>query len=216
MTAITLEAFRSRIRDVGDYNNEDVFPDSFLDEQINDAIGEYCDLLDDKNVGYRDTTTTLVTVAGTATVELPDDFHKARAVDLLYDGRYRKLARLTNEQTYGFERYGNARPVGYMRVGGDLELFPTPDTVYTLRLRYVPEAAVLVEDDDAIDIPNRWERFVIYTVLAVLDEAEERDSAPRLRVVAMIKARIEAAATQPDTSGPTYLPMPGEGFEDEL
>jgi hypothetical protein len=211
MTAVTLETFIERIREVGDYWNEDVFPDTFITRQVNTAIGEYSDLLDEAWEGYRDKTGTVVTVAATATVALPADHLKARAVAILVNGQYQPLDRYAIGQTY---LYGaeSGQPRGYMLVGANLELFPTPDAVYTLRLRYVPTSTVLAATQ-SIDVPNGWEDWIIYKALAVLDDREERDVAPRLAVCDRIEARIRSAAKQRDTAGPRYVPFPGEGGE---
>lgn len=209
MTAITRATFRSRVRSIGDYANSGVFTDAFLNEQINDAIGEYADMLDETFEGYRDKTGTVATVAGTATVAVPADFLKARAVDVLVDDSYRPLHLFSISQTYGWDE--QETPIGYMHVGTNLELFPTPDAVFTIRLRYVPTAPVLSDDVTTIDIPNGWEAWIIHAVLAVLDEREERDFASRLAVCDRIRARIAKAAETRNAAGPRYVPFPGEG-----
>lgn len=213
MTAITLSTFRSRIRLLGDYSNSGVFTDAFLTDQVNEAIGEYSDLLDSVWEGYRDKTGTVATVASTATVALPADFLKARAVDILIDAsRYVPLRQLQPGSAYGFDGT-SGRPVGYLHVGANLELFPTPDAVYTIRLRYVPTATVLSADGDSVDIPNGWEGFVIHTALLRLDEREQRDVGERLAIIDRFRQRIIAAAGDRNASGPEYLVVPGSGWE---
>lgn len=212
MTAITLATFISRIRTLGDFPSSSVFTDAFITEQINDALGQYVDLLDERWEGYRDTVTTLATVAGTATVSLPSGFLKARALDILDDGRYRPLRRFQIRQTYGYDEQTD-KPIGYLLRANVLELFPTPNTVYPLRLRYVPAASVLVDDADSIDIPNGWEGFVIHTALLKLDEREERPLNDRLAIIERYKQRIISAAEDRNTAEPEYVPMPGEECE---
>lgn len=211
MPAITLATFRSRVRSIGRYTSTVVITDAFLNEQINDAVGAYCDMLDATFEGYRDTVATASTVAGTATVSLPADFLKARAVDVLIGGQYRPLDLYAIGQTYGFSDRGEPR--GYLVRGGVVELFPTPDAVYTLRFRYIPAASTLAQDGDSIEIPNGWEKWIIYSVLAVLDDGDERDTSPRLRVVEEVRQRVAAAAKTRNTAGPRYVPFPGEGCE---
>jgi hypothetical protein len=209
MTAISLSTFQSRIRSVGDYTNSTKITAAFLTEQINDAIGEYSDLLDERWEGYRDKTGTVVTVANTATVALPTDFLKARAVDVLDSSRYLPLRRLGIRDTY---RFGDQtdQPQGYLHVGANLELFPTPNAVYTIRLRYVPTSTVLVADADTIDVPNGWEGFIIHTALLKVDEKEERPLGDRLQIIDRYRARIIAAASDRNAAEPEYLPFPGE------
>jgi len=214
MTAITLETLRDRIRRIGDYENSAVFTNAFLNEQINDAIGEYCDMLDETWEGYRDlTSANIPTVAGTATVAMPAGLLRLRAFDIQLNGSWYPLTRLTIKQTYGYDS-SKGQPIGYMAQGATIELFPTPDAVYQTRVRYVPAATVLALDADTFDFPNGWEKFVIYTVLAVLDDREERDNRGRLAVAAQIRDRVRAAAGERQSAEPEYVPLPGEiGFD---
>lgn len=209
MTAITLATLRTRIRALGDYENSTKVTAAFLDPIINEAIGDYCDLLDERWEGYRDKTGTVPTVANTATIALPADFLKARAVDVLDGTRYIPLRRLQLKDVYAYDDQ-RERPIGYLHVGANLELFPTPNAVYTIRLRYVPSATVLVADGDSIDIPNGWEGFVIYTALAKVDDKEERDLSQRLAMIDRYRARIERAAADRNTAEPEYLHIPGD------
>ena len=73
-------------------------------------------------------------------------------------------------QALGFDG-STGRPVGYLHVGTNLELFPTPDAAYSVRLRYVPEMTPLAADGDSIDVPNGWEGFIIHSILLRCDEA---------------------------------------------
>ena len=208
MTAITLATFRSRIRTLGDYLSSAKFTDAFVNECVNDAIGEYCDLLDSVWEGYRDTVGTVVTVAGTATVALPSNFLKARAIDLLDAGRYVALTRLQMRETYGYDAT-TGKPVGYIVRGNLAELFPTPNAVYTIRLRYVPAASVLADDADSIDIPNGWETFIVHTAILRLDQREQRPIGERLAVIDRVRQRIIGAASQRNVAGPELLRLPG-------
>lgn len=208
MATITLATLIARIRRLGAYERSTVFTPTFITERINSALGEYADLLDERWEGYRDTTGTVATVSGTATVALPADFLKARAIDLLDGTVYRALTRLQIKQTYGYTSTG--KPTGYLHVGANLELFPTPNAVYTIRLRYVPTITVLVADADTIDVPNGWEDFIIHTALLGMDEREERDTNGRLAIIERAKQRIIRAAEDRNTAEPEYVPYPGE------
>lgn len=211
MTAIQLSTMRDRVKRIGGWVYSTVITSALVDEQINDAVGEYCDMLDATWEGYRDVTgANISTVANTATVALPTDFLKARAVDIRIDGRWYPLTRLTVKLTYGYDD-STGQPTGYRIQGSLVELFPTPDAVYAIRLRYVPAADVLVDDTDSIDIPNGWEKWIIYTVLAVLFDREERDASAARAVVEQIRQRVSSAAAERNTAEPEYIPMPGEG-----
>ncbi len=209
MTAITLTTFLDRARKRGDYENSGVFTDELMTPWVNEAIGEYCDELDATFDGYRDTAATLPTVAGTATVALPAAFLKMRGVSLLYSGTYRALDMLEpSRQALGYD-LANGRPTGYLHVGANLELFPTPDAVYTIRLRYVPTATVLSNLSDSLDVPNGWESFIIEAILLRCDEREERDLRDRKDSIERARMRIRSAAATRNVAGPSYLPLPG-------
>lgn len=209
MATFTLTTLRDEVRDLGDYNNSSKITDAFLTRQINKALGEYADLLDERWEGYRDTTGTVSTVANVATVALPADFLKARAVDLLDGGRYYPLRKLGIRSSYGYDA-STGKPTGYMQVGANLELFSTPNAVYTIRLRYIPTATVLVSDSDSITVPNGWEDFILHTALLRIDEKEERPLQDRKDTIAAARQRIIAAASDRNVAEPEYLAIPGE------
>lgn len=211
MTAITLATLRTRARQLGDYENSTVFTDAVMTAWVNEAIGDYCDLLDEHHEGYRDTSGTISTVAGTATVALPSNFLKARSVDILDSGRYRPLTMLQpGNMALGFDD-GRGRPVAYLHAGASLELFPTPDAVYAIRVRYVPAVTELAADGDTIDVPNGWEAYIIHQTLLRCDQREERPLGDRLAAIDRLKARIVRAAEGRNATEPAYLPIPGEG-----
>lgn len=211
MTAITLATLRTRARQLGDYENSTVFTDAVMTPWVNEAIGDYFDLLDEHFDGYRDTTGTVTTTASVATVALPAAFLKARAIDILDGGTYRQLRRFQpGPQALGFDQ-ATGRPVGYLHVGTNLELFPTPDAAYTIRLRYVPAMTALSADGDSIDVPNGWEGFIVHSILLRCDEREERPLGDRLAAIDRYRARIVRASQNRNTAEPAYLPMPWEG-----
>lgn len=209
MTSFTLATLRTRVAALGDYTNSSVFTPTLLTEYVNEGIGEYRDLIDETFEGYFDKVGTVATVAGTATVALPADFLKARAIDVLDSGEYRPLVKFAIAQTYRYTQRGT--PDGYMQIASNLELFPTPDAVYTIRLRYMPVATPLVGDSDAIDVPNGWEGLIIHVALLKCDEREERPLGDRLAIIDRYRQRVRSAAKTRNVAGPTYLPFPGEG-----
>ncbi len=211
MTAITLATLRTRARQLGDYENSTVFTDAVMTPWVNEALGDYCDLLDEHFDGYRDTTGAVTTTANVATVALPAAFLKTRAIDILDGGTYQQLRRFQpGAQALGYD-LSTGRPVGYLHVGTNLELFPTPDAAYTIRLRYVPAMTALAADGDSIDVPNGWEGFIIHSILLRCDEREERPLGDRLAAIDRYRQRIVRASQNRNTAEPAYLPMPWEG-----
>lgn len=215
MTAITLTTFQSRVRSIGNYENSSKVTSALLTEVINDAVGEYCDLLDERWEGYRETVSTVSTVAGTATVALPSSFLKARAVELLDGTRYVPLTRLSLRQSQGFDTSQTGKPSGYMLRGAYLELFATPDAVYTIRLRYVPTATVLASGSDSLDVPNGWELFIIYSAIAALDRKWDKPIGEAEGKIEQIRQRIIRASADRGAAEPEYLvsPWPSAGTD---
>lgn len=211
MTTFTAAALLDRVRKEGDYENSTVLTDAVMLPWLSAAHGEYCDLLDEEWAGYRDTTATLTATAGSATLALPNDFLKARALHLLHGNLYRALDPF--EPTHQVLGYDDARgvPVGYLHVGASVELYPTPDAAYTLRLRYVPAAPALTSTSDTIDVPNGWEDFHVAKVLMKAAKRDERPLSEDLAIVDRVRARVRQAASQRNVTGPRYLPFPGEG-----
>ena len=211
MTAITLATLRTRARQLGDYENSTVFTDAAMTPWVNEAIGDYFDILDEHFDGYRDTTGSLSTTAGFANVSLPAGMLKLRSVEIQIGGRYQMLRRFQpGGQALGYDG-STGQPVGYLHVGTALELFPTPDAVYPMRLRYVPEMAPLSLDADSIDVPNGWEGFIVHSILLRCDEREERSLGDRLAAIDRYRSRIVRASQNRNTAEPAYLPMPWEG-----
>ena len=217
MATITLTEFLLRMRRLGNYpssgSNHPASPisDSFLTDCVNNAISDYCDILDARWQGYRDTQTTLALVANTATKALPTDFRTAQAVDVMDAGYYRPLKRLQNGRTYPFQT-ANGIPIGYMLINTNLEFFPTPDQVYTVRLRYLPQAPVLTSGGGvtSLDVPNRWERYIVQLALLEVDQQQERSIQDRLTVIAKLEAAVTAAAGDRNVAEPEYIPVPGD------
>lgn len=108
---------------------------------LTDQIPDFITLIESKmsedlTAKAMQTTTTLVTVAGTATVNLPSDFKRTIRLTLTADPRgvlrYAAPEELASEYRDGT----TAQPVLYSIIGTQLHLAPTPDAVYSLPLTY--------------------------------------------------------------------------------
>lgn len=210
MATWTLEELRDAFRDLGDYPaSHRKITDPRVNGWLNRAIGNYCDLLDETHEGHRDTVDTLATTNGTATVTLFADFLKAKAVDIQIDGEWVPLRRLSIRQTYGYDSE-NGEPVGYLQRGNVLELFPTPDAVYAIRLRYVPAVPTLVDDADSIDVPNGWEEFILETALLSADKMMDKPLNDRKDSIERARQRVARAAEGRNQAEPEYLVPHGD------
>lgn len=218
MPSFTLTNLLARLRRKGNYPNTGNHPaspisDTFLTEELNAAIGEYENILDDRWEGYRDKTGTVNTVANTATVALPADFKRLRSRPWIASGDVPcPLHRLNADQTHVFYNQRD-RPCGYLFSGANLELFATPNAVYTINLRYTPTATVLSSGSDTISIPNGWERYVIDLALLAVDQQQQRSVQDRLGILERLRQEVVDAAGDRNVAEPEVIPFPWEGRE---
>lgn len=92
---------------------------------------------------YNLTSTTLSTVAGTATVTLPTDFLEAKSF-INQTNPKEVLEPFTPTSLYtSYPNSATGRPRGFTYVGTTAELAPVPDAVYSLKLYYYQKATAL-------------------------------------------------------------------------
>ena len=202
MATKTLAEIRTVVRFRGDFRNPQRFPDASLDPEIQAAFGEGYELVADVNEGYFDTTGDVSTAAGTDFVALPTGTWRVRAVDLI-EGTDR-----TPMYQVGIKdrnRYGTStgKPAAFRLTARGMDLYPTPDAIYTLRVLYTPVAPTL--DGTARDFYNGWEEFAIYGALVRLALNEERDAREWQQQLELQRQRITRGASQRRASEPEYL-----------
>lgn len=202
MASISRDTLRTTIRNRGDYNNTRRFPDAYLNTEIQSAFGKFYQLVADVHEGYWDTEGSVSTVNGTAYVALPTDCWRVQAVDRLDGSDYREMAQVGLESR---NRYGSTRaqPVAYRLSSRGIELLPTPNGVYSLRVMYTPVAPTL---GSAREWYNGWEDYVIEAVLLELDKQTGKPTVGE-RMAALEKAEqvIKAGASQRRSQEPEYL-----------
>ncbi len=203
MSAINRATLRGTIRDRGGYNNVRRFSDAYLNTEIQTAFGKFYQLVADVHEGWWDTQTTTVTINGTAYVALPATCWRAQAVDLLAGTDYVEMPQIGLGER---NRYGSstARPVAYRISSRGLELFPTPNAVYTLRVHFTPKAPDL-DETTAQEWYNGWEDFVIETVLLELATREDMPLGDRMAKVKAAADFIKDGATEHRAQEPEYI-----------
>ncbi|PGH59457.1 hypothetical protein CRT60_00295 [Azospirillum palustre] len=99
---------------------------------------------------FQETQVTLSTVAGTATVPLPDDYLEARGLVRLTaspaDLSYRTPASLST--LYGAN---SGMPAAYTVIGSNIKFGPVPDAVYSVELTYLAKVPPLSDAN-----PTNW------------------------------------------------------------
>lgn len=143
MTIRYLSDIVQTVRDRGDYRNPVKFTDEIITREIQASFAELYQLIAGVQEGYFDTYTTLTTRENVAFVALPSDHWRMRALDLIdANGCVYQLDQVGIDQR---NRYGtiSGRPVAYRLTERGIDLYPTPDSSYTLRLLYTPSAPSL-------------------------------------------------------------------------
>lgn len=203
MSASTLADIRSEIRFRGDYQNVRKFPDDDVNKVIQKGFQAFWQIVADVHEGYWDTQGNVTTTANVAYVALPSDCWRVQGVDRLDGGEYNELLQvgLSDRNKYGST---TSNPLAYRLTARGLDLYPTPDAAYTLRVMYTPTAPSLVESQPR-EWFNGWEEFVIEYALLKLDERERRPLGDRLKALEMMEAQVRGGAIERRSQEPEYL-----------
>jgi hypothetical protein len=197
----SLSDLRSIVRVRGDYENARRFTDASIDTEIQAAFAELYELIADTNEGYWDTFSTLSTVANQPYVALPADAWRVREIDRLDGSEYVRLRRVEVSDPITLLT-STDEPVGYRLSARGVELYETPDAIYTLRVIYTPQAPTL---SAARDWYNGWEEYVVYGALMRLALREERSTGDWERQLAVQRERIVRGASHRSASEPPRL-----------
>jgi len=191
----------SIVRFRGDFRNSVRFPDSNIATEIQAAWGELYELIAETHEGYWVTSDTVTTTASTAFVSLPSDAWRVHAIDRLDGTDYIQLDQVGIADRNWFSSTAG-RPCAYRLTARGIDLFPTPDAVYTLRVTYEPVAPFLDEIPRAYY--NGWEEYVVYGALIRLTLNEQRTNDWQQQLD-LARARITRGASQRKAQEPEYL-----------
>lgn len=209
MTMLALADLITVVRNRGNLRNTVRFPDSVITTEVQSAFAEFYGLVTRSHQGFYDTDTTVPTVAAQSFVALPTGTWSIRAVDLLDGGDYVSLVKVGIKDR---NRYGSStkdKPRAYRSSARGLELYPTPNAIYTLRLTYTPVAPTL--DATQREFYNGWEEYAINGALIRLCGTQHTDAGIWVKVITATEARITAEANEHAVQGPELLNL----FEDD-
>lgn len=197
-----LADIRSIVRFRGDLRNTVRFPDADIDKEIQAAFGEGYQIVAQSHEGFYDTDATVSTVIGQAYVAAPTGAWRLLAVDRLDGTEYIPVSRVGIKDR---NRFGSTRgkPEGHRLTARGIDLYPTPDAVYTLRVIYTPVAPTL--DATQREFYNGWEEYTIYGALVRLYLNQNRDASEWERQLARSAAVLSEGASERNASGPEYL-----------
>lgn len=176
--------------------------DSQLTRRINQAIAAY-------RRKYRElfvVSSTVSTVAGTATLTLPTALDALERVSITVNGStwvlYPSNSVERHDFDVGFTQPADSVPSTYRLEGASLYLMPTPGGVYTVTLTYLPQQTDLATGSDVFDpVVSGGEDWVV--AAAALDVAT-RDMSPRAPMIGgqLQKAEMQLADSLPRNPGP--------------
>lgn len=207
----TLAEIITIVRGRGDLRNTARFPDSLLTTEVQAAFSEVYELVAELNEGFFDTKANVTSTANVDFVALPADTWINRALDRVEGQDFVPIPRIGIKDR---NRYGTTagRPVAHRLSSRGIELYPTPDAVYTFRVTYTPKAPIL--DTTAREFYNSWEEFTVFGALVRLYDNMGRDSRPWQVGLEDQRARITKAASVRNSSGPELLNL-REGWGDD-
>jgi hypothetical protein len=185
-----------------------------LTRLVNLALAEEYDLLvrAGGHERYEVVDTSRITVSGTATVDLPDDF--LDLLSLYLNWGTRQLERL--DALESIDARGDVENMGrwgrdsekYFRIRGShgsadvIEFFPTPTAATAIELRYVPVCPVLVAPTDTFDGVNGWEKMIALRVAAEMNVIKDKSPSALLSLYSSEKERVEMYASERTASHP--------------
>lgn len=202
MSQHSLATIISIVRFRGDMRSSIRFPDANLTTEIQAAWAELYQLIAETNQGYWDVTATGATTQAVDFVALPSGCWTVRKISRLEGTTYLPMDQIGIDDIDSFPASG--RPVAFRPTARGVDLYPTPDAVYTLRFIYTPVAPTL---GSAIEFYNGWEEFVIYGALIRLAANSERDITAWERQLEKASAVITAGAAQRKAQEPDYIPI---------
>lgn len=192
MASKTAAQIEAQIRFRGDFRNTQRFPAADIQREIQASWTELYELVADVNEGYFDTTASATTAVGVAFVATPADGWRIRAVDLiLTDGSVVELDRVGIEDRNRFSPL-TGMPVAFRLTARGIDLYPTPDAAYTLRVTYTPSAPSL--------FGSQFVGARAVTILdggAALEVANPEGTAPQDTLLLVIAAESEDGDLQP-------------------
>ncbi|MGN6107234.1 MAG: phage adaptor protein [Kofleriaceae bacterium] len=205
MTAVSLSSVREVVRFRGDYPRSSKFSDKHVNAEIQKAWSELHELIEDQNEGYWDRANTVQTVAAQSFVSPPSDCWRIKGVDLLDGGRYRELRQVGIGDRNRFGPH-EGKPEAFNLSEHGVDLYPTPNAVYTLRITYA-RLCVPLDESAAVDVPNDWDDYVVWATLLRLHGTEERPLGDTSAMLESAKQRIIRGASKRKQQEPEYLQL---------
>jgi hypothetical protein len=203
---MSLKLMRDKLRElVGNPTTVD-YSDAWMDARVNEAYLDIC-------LKYKFKATrmsgTFSTADGTSKYGLPTDCYAViSAYDVTNSQPLQKYGWKLLDEQVGVQ--GEGKPLYYTTFREYIQLIPTPDAVYSIRLRWKSNVAKLSGDSALMIIPSSWEdvvtfyaRFYAYQMMQEFEK-----SGYALNVFRTMVAEIPDQQTEEATDFDSAVEMP--------
>lgn len=207
---VSLLSLRTQVRKRADIENETVrHTNAELNGYINLAWNELYETVASTNEDYYSSQVTLTTTAGVDTIALPAAFLWIRHVTITTPDNIRyEMARLNLSEVDAFYNYGQiyaGTPGGYVLLGDNIQIVPTPQSAYSVIVKYVARPTDMAADVDTIDGKAGWEEFIIWKAVATVLAIDKRDTSMATSNWTFQKQRILEAAQRRNLHQPRSI-----------
>lgn len=205
MASVTLSSVRSLVRLRGDYPLSRKFTDAYVDGEIQIAWTALHRLVESVRQGWFDKDGTAATVANQAYVGLPADCRIVKGVDILDSGsQYVELMQvgLSDRNRYSAT---TDQPAAYRLSERGIELYPTPNAIYTLRITYARKVTAL--SGTPVTVDEEWQDYVIWSAILRIAPSEERPMNDYAAMVQQAENAIRNSAGERRQQEPEYIPL---------
>jgi hypothetical protein len=191
--SFTLLALRTKVRERADIESSSFISDTELNGYISASYAVLYERLVLSGLAYFESTENLTAVAGTASYAISATHMSTIGVDWQRaSGKYEPLRRLMPKERDNFPESSHPA-VGYMLVGQNIVLYPTPSAAATYRHVYVPAPADLTTDGQTVDGVSGWEEFIVNDAARKCLMKEESDTSAIERELDREIDRLEQA-----------------------
>lgn len=130
----------------------------------------YWEILDRLNFREKESSGTFPTVAGTRYYQVPTSFDALRMISVedLDSGLHTPLERMTMyeyETIYSSDEDTQGKPQKYGREKNGIRIWPTPDDVYTLTIKFWAALSDLSSTNSFPEIPRAWHEVIKFGAL---------------------------------------------------
>lgn len=133
-----------------------------LDTDLNDVINRAIkDLADRYRFHATRKVATFLTVAGTDKYVLPPDYNVVMKVARQDASTFGKIWKTSFGWINNHPSQINGKPTKYAIAQNYIQLWPTPDIVYTIQLMYRFNPVALAADGDTSPLPSAWDEGII-------------------------------------------------------